>query len=379
MANESGTWVIHGVSEDDPACIHTVEEAAAYINEVGFLPLFKNDIPGFSLEERTVPEYWWTGDLERDPWEWREVIARSGKVAYGKFFDKKAGFISREWFPCFANYRRDGYDFDALWDDEKASVRQKKIMDLFAEKNADAELYSFEVKKNAGFGKDGEKNFEGTVTDLEMKLYLCMRDFRQRKNKKGESYGWSIAVYSTPEHLWGYDHVTSAYREDSSESWERIVNHMKEIYPTAAEAQICRVLGISKDGVTQRKKSNRTVAKDWIIPANPKYYDVVGAFEASDIVTWKQSSDIHVGDMIYMYVAAPYSSILYKCKAVEVDIPYHFSDKNLTVKNAMKVELLEKYESGVWSFERMKQFGVYAVRGPRNMPAELKREMEKTD
>lgn len=378
MANESGTWVIHGVSEDDPACIHTVEEAAAYINEIGFLPLFKNDIPGFSLEERTVPEYWWTGDLERDPWEWREVIARSGKVAYGKFFDKKAGFISREWFPCFANYRRDGYDFDALWDDEKASIRQKKIMDLFAEENADAELYSFEVKQNAGFGKGGEKNFEGTVTDLEMKLYLCMRDFRQRKNKKGESYGWSIAVYSTPEHLWGYDHVTSAYREDSSESWERIVNHMKEIYPAAVEAQICRVLGISKDGAPQRKKSARTAAKDWIIPANPKYYDVVGAFEASDLVTWKQSSDIHVGDMIYMYVAAPYSSILYKCKAVEVDIPYHFSDKNLTVKNAMKVELLEKYESGVWSFERMKQFGVYAVRGPRNMPAELKREMEKT-
>ena len=48
------------------------------------------------------------------------------------------------------------------------------------------------------------------------------------------------------------------------------------------------------------------------------------------------------------------------------------------MKNAMKVELLEKYESGVWSFERMKQFGVYAVRGPRNMPAELKSEMAKS-
>lgn len=378
MANESGTWIMYGVREDDPACIHTVEEAITYINEIGFLPLFKNDIPGFSLEERTVSEYWWSGDPERDPWEWRERIARSGEVAYGKFFDKKAGFISREWFPCFANYRRDGYDFDALWDDEKASMRQKKIMDLFAEENADAELYSFEVKQNAGFGKDGEKNFEGTVTDLEMKLYLCMRDFRQRKNKKGESYGWSIAVYSTPEHLWGYDHVTSAYREDSAESWKRIVQHMNEIYPNAAEAQIRRVLGISKDGALQKRKSNRTEAKDWIIPANPKYYDVVGAFEASNIVTWKQSSDIHVGDIIYMYVAAPYSSILYKCKAIEVDIPYNFSDENLTVKNAMKVELLEKYESGVWSFERMKQFGVYAVRGPRNMPAELKSEMEKS-
>ena len=378
MANESGTWIMHGVSEDDPKCIHTAEEAVTYIKEVGFLPLFKNDIPGFSIEERTVPEYWWSGDTGRDPWEWRKTIARSGQVAYGKFFDRKAGFISREWFPYFANYRRDGYDFDALWDDEKASMRQKKIMDLFAEENEDAELYSFEVKQNAGFGKDGEKNFEGTVTDLEMKMYLCMRDFRQRKNKKGEDYGWAIAVYSTPEHLWGYDYVTSAYQEEPAESWNRIVERMKAVYPDATEAQIRRMAGISKTGSpAPRKKSGRTEAKDWIIPANPKYYDVVGAFEESNIVTWKQSSDVHVGDMIYMYVAAPHSSILYKSRAIEVDIPWQYSDDNVTVKTAMKLELLEKYESGVWSFERLREFGVYAVRGPRNMPGELKREMEK--
>lgn len=248
MANEAGTWVMHGVAEDDPECIHTVEEAIEYINKVGFLPLFKNDIPGFSLEERTVPQHWWSENPERDPWEWREIIAGSGQVAYGKFFDKKAGFISKEWLPYFVNYRRDGYDFDALWDDEKASIRQKKIMDLFAEENDDAELYSYEVKQNAGFGKKGEKNFEGTMTELEMKLYLCIRDFRKRKNKKGENYGWAIAVYSTPEHLFGYDYVTCAYSETPKESWEKIVAHMNDIYPIATEAQIRRVIGISKSG-----------------------------------------------------------------------------------------------------------------------------------
>ena len=119
------------------------------------MPLFKNEIPGFSLEERTAPEYWWSGDPKSDPWEWREIIARSGKVAYGKFFDKKAGFISKQWFPYFANFRRDGYDFDALWDDEKASIRQKKIMDFYLEENAEAEYFSSELKKKAGFGKGG--------------------------------------------------------------------------------------------------------------------------------------------------------------------------------------------------------------------------------
>jgi hypothetical protein len=229
MGNESGEWIMYGLDWNNPKCIHTVDDAIKYINKVGFLPLFKNSIDGFSLEEHTAPECWWCDDPEVDPWIWREIIARSGKVAYGKFFDKKAGFISVEWLPYFANYRRDGYDFEALWDDEKASIRQKKIMDLFTDDNKDAELYSFEVKHKAGFGKDGEKGFEGTITSLQMQMYLCLSDFRKRKNKKGDEYGWPIAVYSTPEHIWGYDYVTSAYKEEPSESRKRIKGRIREV------------------------------------------------------------------------------------------------------------------------------------------------------
>ena len=38
------------------------------------------------------------------------------------------------------------------WDDELASYR-KKIMELFMEEDADQELFSNEVKEQAGFGK----------------------------------------------------------------------------------------------------------------------------------------------------------------------------------------------------------------------------------
>lgn len=250
MEVENGSWTLYGVEENDPECIHTVEDAIKYINEIGFLPLFKNDIPGFSLEERTVPYFWWTEDKERDPWEWREIIARSGQAVYGKFFDKKAGFISKKWFPYFANYRRDGYDFDALWDDEKAQLRQKKIMDLFEDDNA--EWYSYEVKQKAGFDKGGEKNFEGTVAALQMMTYLCMSDFRQRKNKAGEGYGMDVAVYSKPERLWGYDYVTSAYAESPMDSGKRIAMHMIENYPIATAEQIKKVIGV-KVGETPKK------------------------------------------------------------------------------------------------------------------------------
>ena len=251
---EEERWVMQGLDPDDPACIKSVTELEKYIDEVGFLPLFRGDIPGFSVEEHTAADGWWSEDPERDPWAWRQILAQRGHVAYGKFFDRKAGFISLEWLPVFANCRRDGYDFDALWDDEKASMKSKKIMDLFAEEFADRELYSFEVKKLAGYGKSGEKNFEGEITNLQMQTYLCVRDFKRKTSKKGEEYGWGIAVYCTPEHIWGRDLVTSCYREDPKTSAEKIFLHMKKLYPQAADRQIRRLLGIRHEGEPAERK-----------------------------------------------------------------------------------------------------------------------------
>ena len=239
MANEGGVWIMRGMDWDDPCRIRSWEELIDWIDEIGFVPLFKNEINGFSVEENTSDLFWWTGDPEQDPWEWRELIARTGEVAYGKFFDKKAGFISKEWFPYFANYRRNGYDFDARYDDELASNRSKKIMDLFDDEK---ELFSFEIKKNAGFGKGGEKNFDGVMTELMMQTYLVMRDFRQKRNKAGEPYGWPVAVYSMPEQVWGYDYVASAYKEDPEVSKERIYKRICEICPKASETQISKPL-----------------------------------------------------------------------------------------------------------------------------------------
>ena len=232
MANENGEWIMHGMDWDDPRRLRTWREVIGRINEIGFLPLFKNEIPGFSVEEQVSDLFWWTGDPAQDPWVWRALIARTGEVVYGKFFGKKAGFISKEWFPHFANYRREGYDFDTLWDEEKASMRSKKIMNQFA---ANEMLPSNELKRLAGFGKGGEKNFDGTVTDLQMQAYLVIRDFRRRRNKMGLEYGMPVSVFSTPEALWGYEHVSSAYHITPADSLDLIILQlMKHIPETEA-------------------------------------------------------------------------------------------------------------------------------------------------
>ena len=248
MALENGEWITRGLDWDNPLRIRSWRELMDWIDAVGFLPLFKNAIQGFSVEEHTSDLYWWSGDAEQDPWEWRQLIARSGQVAYGKFFGKRAGFISRAWFPHFANWRRDGYDFDSRWDEGLASLRQKRVMDQFAAGDA---LYSFALKRLAGFGKEGEKNFEGTVTDLQMGGYLLIRDFRRRLNKKGRPYGWPISVYATPEALWGYAHIASAYSAEPARSRELVFQQIAKNFPSATPAALQAVLGWEK-GETNR-------------------------------------------------------------------------------------------------------------------------------
>ena len=250
MAVENGEWIMRGLDWDNPYRIRTWRELENWINEVGFLPLFANEVGGFSAEEHVSPDFWWTGDLEEDPWEWREIIARSREVAYGKFFDKKAGFISKEWLPYFANYRRNGYDFDSRWADGLASRKEKKIMDFFVGEDDDGdtvwkddEILSTELKKMAGFGKGGEKNYPGIVTGLQMNLYLVITDFRRRNNKRGEEYGMAVSVMFPPETVWGYDLVTAAYEDTPHESWRRIIDRVKEKFPGSDEKDIIRLIG----------------------------------------------------------------------------------------------------------------------------------------
>ena len=238
----NGTWYMNGISGSDEGCLHKSSDLLEVIEETGFLPLFSNEIPGFSVENMTDPACWWSGDTESDPWEWRIVLSRTGKVAYGKFFGNRAGFVSKKWFPYFANFRRNGYDFDALYDEGKAGNREKLLMDLFVPSGIDMwdvkkseldkygcmpELYTFEMKEKAGFGKGGQKNFEGVLARLQMQTYLIASDFKPRLNKKGIEYGWPVAIMTPPEYLWGYKHVTGRYKESPEESLEKIVRQIR--------------------------------------------------------------------------------------------------------------------------------------------------------
>ena len=63
------------------------------------------------------------------------------------------------------------------------------------------------------------------------------------KKKKGEAYGWPIAIYTKPENIYGRNHVASLYSKDPIESGKAIANHIMEVYPIATSNQIRIIIG----------------------------------------------------------------------------------------------------------------------------------------
>ena len=120
-----------------------------------------------------------------------------------------------------------------------------------------------------------------------------------------------------------------------------------------------------------QKKSKHIDKREWIVPANPKFFDLEKAFAENEIIMWKQSNNISVGDIVYLYVAAPYSAIRYKCEAVEVGIPYKYDDENISMSHVMRIKLLHRFDDGQLSFGELKEYGVNAIRGPRSVPHSL--------
>ena len=215
--------------------IRTQEDLENLIEEWGFVPFFENEIEGFSIKEQVDPKLWFTE--EDGPWEWKGRIAVKGRCAYGKFFGKKAGFVSKKWFADLLNYRRDGYDFDSLCDEGRVPEKDREIVDLLNEYHV---LTTKEIKPMLGYGRNGRKGYDTVITRLQMETYVTVKNFVYAVDRKGEFYGWGIAQYTTPEEIFGRKYIEKAYKRSPEESLQRMIRQIRKIRP-----------GVSVDAVRQ--------------------------------------------------------------------------------------------------------------------------------
>lgn len=137
----------------------------------------------------------------------------------------------------------------------------------------------------------------------------------------------------------------------NKKSWVTII-----LDDTLSDAKILNIISTSYDSFP--------APNTWVIPANPKYYDLISDFAKSDIMFWHQNMSVSKGDTVYIYVAEPYSAILYKCVVIEANILD--GDKML-----MKLKLKKEYPKEEYPFTKLKEYGLTAIRGPRTMPNKL--------
>ena len=217
--------------------IHNAPQMMELIQQIGFLPLLDSGIDGFSAEDIvdedcryiTFPEGGWDWPL----WKWKGQIVTDSPCVYGKFFNKKAGFISREWWPDFCNYRRSKNprpDYESI---------ESAILDVL--KNSGS-MITRELRAACGFtGPKMRSRFDSYITRLQMATYIVTEDFVYPLDKHNREYGWGWALLNTPEDLFG----KSACECDClpEESYERIKEHLHQLLPDASEKQLEKLMG----------------------------------------------------------------------------------------------------------------------------------------
>lgn len=141
---------------------------------------------------------------------------------------------------------------------------------------------------------------------------------------------------------------------------------------TVSMEDICHLIDMSFSATAPKRSVKNRPPKEWLIPANPKYYDIVSAFENADEIDWKQVAGVKKGDTVFMYVAAPVSAILYQCIVTETDIPFQYDDGHVRLTSLMKIRLQKRYGPERFTFKTLNdEFGIFAVRGPRGVPDSL--------
>ena len=132
----------------------------------------------------------------------------------------------------------------------------------------------------------------------------------------------------------------------SKKSWITII-----LDDTCKDEKIMELIDISYELVN--KKST------WIIPANPKVYDIVSDFKKSDIMTWKHQSSMELGDIIYIYMTKPMGYIKYKCQIIDIN------------DNIMTIKLIKEFDDNLLTLDLLNNYGLKSVRSPRRIPDKL--------
>lgn len=230
------------------------------VSRYGLLPFFRNNIPGFSIEEMTPPPLLFGGNEYEGCWEWKGPVIRRRTTAYGKFFKRKAGFVSLELLPYFLNIRRNALkispgsqeemllDIISVNDSITSTELRETVLGLGKRRRTAVDLPDFggdnfisrEENLGAPAKRPSRHALEGPLQRLQMGGRICINDFVYKMTGKGERYGWGVAVYSTPESIFPAENIITDLTPE--ESYEVIIGRVGKAFPGATPEELKKLL-----------------------------------------------------------------------------------------------------------------------------------------
>ena len=167
----------------------SAEGMLSLIKEYQLIPFFVNPIPGYSVEEHTPPDLWFTED-NLGPWDWKIECVRSGEIAYGKFlFGGKAAFATVDVYREIMNWRRSLPKY-------KPTPDQQKVLDYLEEQGS---ITVPEVRKLMGVTKSAA---DALLARIQMQSRIITGDITRVYRGMDLRYnGWQRSSFCTPEAL----------------------------------------------------------------------------------------------------------------------------------------------------------------------------------
>ncbi|WP_455714230.1 AlkZ-related protein [Anaerosporobacter sp.] len=217
--------------------IHNFNDFLTELYQAGMSVGGENNESVFSLCDYFGEEICWHTEVaDTDPWEWRmRVLHEKEDIAYGKYFFKKSGFITREWFPYFYAIRRGRMTLEEAYEAGTISHYAKQIYELIEEYK---ELPLHLIKQYGGFTKEDKSKFDRAITELQMGFFITMSGRARKISNAGEEYGWSSTVFCLVEDFWGEVLIRQAEEIDREVAYNKIWDQIYRLNPKANEKKV---------------------------------------------------------------------------------------------------------------------------------------------
>lgn len=282
------------------------------------------------------------------------------------------------------------------------TVKENKINGKVIDKEFDDEYLNYRLENQTGeFVNTIRDEFVHTLEDIKENCTINKLFVNDQSNRLANLI---LKKYSdSPEFLFN-DDTTGVFRNKNNKKWYGIILNVdyKKFYKKDGKVDIINIklnpnkidnlinekgffrtfhmnkkswVSIILDDTVKDEKImklidesyNYTVdTNEWVLPANPNYFDIFEYMKNRKTVEWKQPKNINVGDNVYIYIGAPVSAIIYKTVVLEKDINNYYSDRK-----TMILKILKEYDRDKYTFNKVKEYDLRAVRGPRKMPKKL--------